>query len=231
VLDIACGTGIVARSVYDRVNPGGSVAGIDASPQMLSVARQEAKREGRHIEWRQGIAESLPYPQAAFDLAFCQFALMFFENRQAAVSEMFRVLSSGGRALISVFQGIDRHPFYVELDRTIDRALGASGVGGIFAMGNDSELRSLFVDAGFESISTEQSSMTAIFPEPDSFLAGEIEVDTAAIPAMQQLDAMARQSLIASIQEEMQGPLRAVTEDGAVRIPFHITIAVAAKAA
>lgn len=144
---------------------------------------------------------------------------------------MHRVLGKRGRALISVFQGIDRHPFYVELDRAIEQALGASGVGSIFALGDDTELRNLLAKAGFEPVTIEQSSMTAVFPEPNLFLAGEIDVDTAAIPAMQQLDAEARQSLIASIQDQMDGPLRAVTKDGAVRMPFHVNIAVATKAA
>ncbi len=229
VLDVACGTGIVARSAYERVHPGGSVIGLDASPHMLTVARREAEREKRQIEWCQGFAEALPFPSTSFEVAFCQFAAMFFEDRQAAVSEMFRVLAPQGRLLISVFQGIERHPFYVELDRAVERALGASGVGAIFAMGDDAELRFILRSAGFESIAIEQESLTAVFPDPELFLAGEIDVDTAVIPAMQELDSEARKSLIAAIQDEMRGPLQAVTADGAVWMPFHVSIAVAAK--
>lgn len=61
VLDVACGTGIVARTVYDYVNPGGSVTGLDASANMLEVANSEGSRDGRQFEWRQGVAESLPF--------------------------------------------------------------------------------------------------------------------------------------------------------------------------
>ena len=60
VLDVACGTGIVARTVYDRVCPEGSVVGLDASAPMLETAAVAAEREGRQIEWRSGVAEALP---------------------------------------------------------------------------------------------------------------------------------------------------------------------------
>ena len=97
---------------------------------MLEVARAAAAREGRAIEWRQGAAERLPFADGEFDLVTCQFALMFFTDRAAALAEMARVLRPGGRLALSVFQPIGRHPFYVALDRAIRARLGASGVGG-----------------------------------------------------------------------------------------------------
>src|SRR6266540_6772690 len=64
VLDVACGTGILARATLARVTPGGSVAALDPNPGMLAVATR--KEPG--IAWRQGVAESLPYPDASFDV-------------------------------------------------------------------------------------------------------------------------------------------------------------------
>ena len=78
VLDVACGTGIVARRAASRVGPAGRVLGVDPHPGMLAVARAAAAAEGVAIEWREGRAESLPVDDAAFDLVCCQVAPMFF---------------------------------------------------------------------------------------------------------------------------------------------------------
>ena len=87
VLDVACGTGIVARRVAPRVGPTGRVVGVDPNLGMLAVARAAAAAEGVSIEWREGRAEALPVEDAAFDLVCCQVALMFFEDRAAALRE------------------------------------------------------------------------------------------------------------------------------------------------
>ena len=71
--------------------------------------------------------------------------------------------------------------------------------------------------------------MDARFPDPDGFLAGEIEVDTAAIPSMQALDAPERAELVAAIRDEMAGPLAEVTRDGQVVMPFHVLIVSATR--
>jgi SAM-dependent methyltransferase len=224
-LDIACGTGVVARKVAPMVGPTGAVDGLDVSPHMLAVAIAAAERDGLDITWSEGRAEALPYPDGSFDLALCQFALMFFTDRAAALSEMHRVLGTRGRIVLSVFQGIERHPFYVALDEAIGRRLGSSGVGDIFALGDASEVSGLLAGAGFQQVTIESDSMTAYFPNPEGFLAGEIDVDTASIPAMQQLGESERRDLIAAISDEMSAPLREFTRDGHVAIPFHVHIA------
>src|SRR5262245_13390178 len=76
VLDVACGTGVVARHVAPRIGSGGKVSGLDLNPNMLTVARTAAEREGLAIEWHEGQAEKLAFPDGSFDLVLCQFALM-----------------------------------------------------------------------------------------------------------------------------------------------------------
>ena len=224
ILDVGCGTGVVARRLA-AANGGGRIVGLDATPAMLEVARAAAAREGRAIEWRQGVAERLPFAEAEFDLVTCQFALMFFTDRAAALAEMARVLRPGGRLAVSVFQPIGRHPFYVALDRAIRTRLGASGVAEIFALGDAAALRGSLEAAGFGAVSVEEAAMDARFPSPAGFLAGEIEVDTAAIPSMQALGPDARRQLAAALEQEMSGPLAAVTRGGEVVMPFHVLIA------
>jgi SAM-dependent methyltransferase len=229
VLDVGTGTGIVARLAAPNVGPLGTVTGLDASPDMLSVARASALAEGLSIDWHEGQAEALPYPDQRFDLVLSQFALMFFADRQSALAEMRRVLAPGGRMALSVFAGIDRHPFYVALDEAIARRLGTSAVGAIFALGDADALRGSLIQAGLREVVIEPFSITARFPQPDAFLAGEIDVDTAAIPAMQGLDPAARRELTTAIQQEMAEPLRAVTDGDAVQLTFHVLIARACR--
>ena len=224
VLDVGCGTGIAARRVAARMAAPGRVVGLDASPGMLAVARAAAAREGVAIDWREGRAEALPFADGEFDLVLCQYGLMFFADPTAALTEMRRVLADGGRALVSVFQTLDRHPFYGILDRAIQRRLGASPVSDIFALGDMGELRDRAAKAGFRHVTIEPFTIEARFPDPDAFLAGEIDVDTAAIPAMQHLDGAARAELTATIRSEMAEALRGVTVDDHVVLPFHAHI-------
>jgi ubiquinone/menaquinone biosynthesis C-methylase UbiE len=224
VLDVACGTGIVARRVAIHVELNGKITGLDLNPNMLTVARAAAERAGLAIEWHEGRAEKLPFPDGSFDLTLCQFALMFFDDRPAALAEMKRVLTDNGRVLLSVWQGIERHPFYQTLHEAIQARLGMSVVQDIFALGDADELRGLLADAGFQHVEIEAVSMIARFPDPEGFLAGEIDVDTAAIPSMQRLDAHARQAITAAIQDDMKVALREVTEGDHVVIPFHAQI-------
>ena len=80
VLDVACGTGIVSRLVAERVGLSGKLIGLDINPGMLAVAGS-ATPAGAPIEWRQGNAEDLPFPDEAFDLVLCQQGLQFFPNK------------------------------------------------------------------------------------------------------------------------------------------------------
>jgi ubiquinone/menaquinone biosynthesis C-methylase UbiE len=225
VLDVGCGTGIVARQVAARLGASGAVTGLDRSPNMLEVARAAAGRERVTVEWREGSAEQLPFSDDSFDLVLCQFAFMFFADKAAALAEMRRVVTGSGRVLVSTWQGLDRHPFYQTLHNVIQQRLGMSALQDIFALGEVDELRTLLADAGFQRVEIEPVSLTARFPNPDGFLAGEIEVDTAAIPSMQDLDAPARQAIVAAIAADMTLPLREVTHDNHVVIQFHAHIA------
>lgn len=225
VLDLGCGTGIVARQVAARLGAKGKITGIDRSPDMLAVARTIAGHDGLNIEWHEGRAEALPFPDGSFDLVLSQFALMFFDDRPRALAEVHRVLAPGGRVSLNVWQGIERHPFYQTLDRLIERKLGVGALESIFALGEPSALRALLSAAGFQRIEIEPVSITSRFPNPEMFLAGEIEVDTAAIPAMQGLTVADRQAMVAAISEEMQGPLKEVTRDNHVVIEFHANVA------
>lgn len=88
VLDVGCGTGVLARAAADRVGVEGQITGLDLNEGMLSVAR----RLRPQLDWRQGDATALPFTDASYDVVMSQFALMFFPDRITALKEMMRVL-------------------------------------------------------------------------------------------------------------------------------------------
>ena len=225
VLDVACGTGIVARQFARHSGPQGVIIGLDIDPNKIEVARLMAAREGLAIEWKTGPAERLPFPDASFDLLICQFGLMFFSDRHAALMEMHRVLKTNGRVVLSAWQGLDRHPFYQTLDNVSRRRLGKSSVGAVFSLGDADEIRTLLTNAGFEDVAIESMSITARYSNPQEFLAWEIDVDPAETPALKNLDAEAQKAILKSLHEEMQAPLQDVTKDNEVVLPSHAHIA------
>src|SRR5436853_314651 len=91
VLDIACGTGVVARLAAARMVRG-HVTGLDLNKGMLAVAHA-VPSEGAPIDWIEGSALDLPFPGESFDLVLCQLGVQFFPDRRLALREMRRVLS------------------------------------------------------------------------------------------------------------------------------------------
>jgi ubiquinone/menaquinone biosynthesis C-methylase UbiE len=147
ILDVACGTGIVAREVLERIGPTGEVAGVDADPGMVTVAARLAPQ----VQYRQGIAESLPFPDSSFDAVLCQFGLMFFKDRVAALKEMLRVLRPGGRMAVAVWDTLENTPAYdafVNLLRRVSGERAAAALTAPFALGDKDDIAQLFASAG-----------------------------------------------------------------------------------
>src|SRR5436309_1061779 len=92
VLDVACGTGVVARLAALQVGSTGQNIGLDNNTGMLAVARSLPPIPGVSLEWQEGNALAMPFADASFDVLLCQQGLQFFPDRSAALCEMHRVL-------------------------------------------------------------------------------------------------------------------------------------------
>lgn len=171
VLDIACGTGVVARLAADRVGPAGNVTGADVNAGMLAVARTVAASSGRtSIQWNETAAEALPLPDASYDVVFCQLALQFFADKAAALREMRRVLAPGGRAYVSVPPPT---AFFDVLEQAVTRHAGPTigvFVRQVFSLKDRGELEGLFRDAGFDEVHVRMEMRPLRLPAARDFL-------------------------------------------------------------
>src|SRR5687767_6738409 len=170
VLDVACGTGIVARTVADLQRGKGRVVGLDLNEAMLGVAQ----RVRPEIEWRQGDAARLPFPDGSFDVVLCQMAFMFFPDRMQVLREMARVVTATGTVAFSVPGQLGSQPAYAPFVEMAARHAGpeATGLlGTYFASGDLDELRRLVETAGLDVAATRTHLGTVRCPSVDAFVA------------------------------------------------------------
>ncbi len=108
VLEIACGTGLNFPHLRQLAGEAGLLVGVDLTPAMLGIARQQVSRNGwMNVEVREADAAHLPFPDASFDKAFCAFALNIIPEYERAVAEVMRVLVPGGRFVALEMRGMD----------------------------------------------------------------------------------------------------------------------------
>jgi len=172
VLDVACGTGVLARTVAKRVGPTGQVLGLDANPEMLTVAR----RLDKAIEWIDGRAEALPLPDASVDAVVSQFGLMFFDDRVAALREMRRVLRPAGRLAVAVCDAVERSPGYGALATLLQTLFGGRVAGAFrapFAIGDAALLARLAQQANLPHAEVLRRSATVRFASIDALVSTE----------------------------------------------------------
>ena len=168
VLDVATGTGTVARLAAERVTGSGRVTGIDVSPGMLTVARSLPTQSP--VKWYETAAESVPLPDSSFDVVFCALGLQFFSDQAAALREMFRVLRPDGRVYISTPMP---NAFFDVLDRAIARHVSEDAsafVHAVFSLDDAARMGSLLGDAGFSGVAARPRVRTVQLPSPRDFM-------------------------------------------------------------
>lgn len=219
VLDVACGTGVMAREAGTRVRPDGAVTGLDINDGMLAVARRKAPE----IDWRQGPAEKLPFDAAAFDAVLCQFGLMFFEDRVAALKEMWRVLRPGGRLGVAVWDSLENTPGYAAVTGLLQRLFGdeaGDAMRAPFCLGDRETLLALFEHADIADAQLSTVTGTARFPSIEAWVHTDIKGWTLA----DMIDDKQFERLLGEARRELG---RFASDDGSVafRSPAHIVTA------
>jgi len=172
VLDVGCRTGVLARAARGRVGARGHVAGLDPNDGMLVVAR----RAEPHVEWQTGPAERMPYPDDSFDRTVSQFALMYFTDPEAALSEVRRVTRQHGRVGIAVWDGLANNRGYARLADVIETLFAADAADAIrvpFQLGDPDVLLRL-ATAAFPDSAVTRHGGVARFGSVHAWLHTEI---------------------------------------------------------
>ncbi|HVM35520.1 MAG TPA: methyltransferase domain-containing protein [Actinomycetota bacterium] len=212
VLDVACGTGVVARTAADRTAGDGRVVGLDINEGMLSVAQ----RLRPDIEWQHGDAGELPFPHESFDVVLCQAALMFFPDRAGALREMARVVVPTGTVAVQVWAGLKSQLAYGPFIEAAARHAGPDAIdllSSYWVLGDLELVDALFDAAGLEVTATRTRTGTARFDSVDDLVRTEVE----STPLIDRID----DDVYDAILEDSRAALEAfITADGSVAMPI-----------
>lgn len=173
LLDVACGTGVVARAAAERVGPGGRVTGLDLNPAMLAVA----SRLRPDLTWRQGDVAGMPFEDDAFDVVTCQSAAMFFPDMVAALREMARVTRPGGTVAVQAFDRREDQPAYGPWIAMVARHAGDDALqmlGTYWNRGDHDEVRAQSTEAGLRVTGVHPVERPASFPSVEAFVLTEV---------------------------------------------------------
>ncbi len=169
VLDVACGTGIVARTAVHYTGATVGIVGLDLHAGMLAIARTQEPTGA----WVQGSATVLPFTTSAFDLVVCQQGVQFFPNRLAALREMYRVLRPGGRVALVVWGPLAHNPGHAALAQGLAHHMGAEVAAVLhtsFSLADTEVFSQLLEQAGFRDIVLSRSVKTLRFASPEAFV-------------------------------------------------------------
>jgi len=224
VLDVACGTGFVARCAAQLVGPGRLVAGVDVSPDMLAVARSVTP-PGNAVEWHEASAESMPFPDDSFDVALCQMGLQFFPDRQAALRELRRILVPGGRLALNLPGPAPR--IFTAFAEALGRHAGdeaAAFVNHVFSLHETSRLEGLTNEAGFRDVAVRADTRRLRLPSPEEFLQQYVG-STPLAGAVSRMDGARRLAMEREVVKEWSR----FVEDGALVLEVRVVLVTARK--
>jgi len=227
VLDVACGTGILARLAAPILGDDGSIVCVDLSGEMLEVARGSAPAAGARVAWHQADAVSLPLPGAAFDVVLCQQGLQFMPDKAAVLAEMHRVLKPGGMLGICVWRSIEDSPLHAAIAEWIAchiRRDVADRFSAPFSFGEPASLRSAIRAAGFGSVEIHVDTVTRRLHRAEKSIPGllastPIAGDIAALDAAR----------LADLIDEVSGKLTGFMDGHELVVPQPTLIGMARK--
>jgi SAM-dependent methyltransferase len=229
ILDVACGTGVVARAAAGRVARAGHVAAIDINAGMLAIARSLPAGRGAGIGWFEGSALRLPFRAGSYDVVLCQLGLQFFPDRPAALAEMRRVLVTGGRLGLSVYGPIEHNPATFALAGALDRRLGpgaSAAKRAEHALADPALLRTLAAAAGYSQVQIITETRLVRSASAADYVRIQLTATPLASVLRRQAGGSVRQ-LTQALIADVAAALRAHRADGGLALPqeAHVLLA------
>jgi ubiquinone/menaquinone biosynthesis C-methylase UbiE len=221
VLDVACGTGVVARHAMSQVGARGRVVGLDLNPNMLAIARACAPA----VEWREGNAIALPFAAHAFDVVVCQQGLQFFPDSGMALREGHRILVPGGRLALAVWCAIESSPGHHALAQGLERYVGAEAaalMSAVFRLGDARTLQTVLEMAGFRKVRVRREQRVARFPSPEVFTRWVVVGSVLGRTGVQ-----VRDEALTAVIREVNGALQPYMHADGLAFPMEAHLAVA----
>jgi SAM-dependent methyltransferase len=204
VLDVACGTGLVARIAAQRIGPAGRVVGVDLNPGMIAVARSLPAPIAAPIEWLERSALDLRLPDASFDAVLCQQGLQFFPDKLVALGQMRRVLAHSGRLALSVWIGIG--PYHGAVSEALARYVGNAAATKFCASRTvpaREELQRVASDAGFSDVEVRVRRLDLHLPHLDQFVLHHL-ASTPVAPMVAAANPEARNKIGTAVMKQLQ---------------------------
>jgi SAM-dependent methyltransferase len=212
VLDLACGTGFVANRVNGVSGATCKVTGLDVNEGMLNAAR-----EIHGIDWHLGSATEMPFADGSFEVVLCQQGLQYFPDRPAAMREIARVLTPGGRVSLNVWGEISRQAFFSAFAEACGVFMGDEAERSFdvpFSLHTSEALHALAEGAGLKDAQVRFEHRTIRFPNVAQFAIGFVQASPVAAKFLV-LPAEQKEAFGAHIADDLKGYI----DDGGMAVP------------
>jgi SAM-dependent methyltransferase len=225
VLDVACGTGLVAMRAAASVGATGEVVGTDLSGEMIELARTRARvAAAGNVRFERGDAQVLEFADASFDAVLCALGLMYVPGPEAAIAEFRRVLRPGGRAVTAVW-GERNRCGWAQIFPIVDARVSSEVCPMFFRLGSGTALQQAFVAGGFVDVTVERLQVVLDYPDAAAacraaFAGGPVALAYARFP-----DAVRDQA-----QDEYLASIAAYRNANGYSIPGEFVIAAGTRA-
>lgn len=230
VLDLGCGTGYPAILAAQAVGSQGSVVALDLSEGMLAVARRKADDLGlTNILFQAEDITTLPFDPASFDAVITRFCLMFLPDIPLAVTDISRVLKSGGYLASAVWSTADKNPFMripmEVIRRFIEIPTPDPNQPGIFRLSKPGDLMGIAKKTGLHGVTDEEVAGESLFDSADEYLANIKEL---AAP-LQPLFARLSQGQRGEVEAEIKRAVNQYRRGDKIALPMAFRVVVARK--
>ena len=175
VLDVACGTGTLARAIQLETGLSGKIIGLDTNKKMLA----SAKTHSHGIDWQLGDATAMPFEKNRFDRVMCQFALMFISNRVSVIKEMLRVCKPDGLVVLATWGPLHHGGAYDALIKLVRKYLGSHAalkMSSPWALGKPGVMDALLLTSGVNEYECHQRVGQASYPSVRAFVEAHLRL-------------------------------------------------------